>query len=370
MPRFVGDSCYAHGTQPCVGVLVTNLGTPDAPTSQAVRRYLAEFLSDRRVVETPRAVWWLALHAVILRVRPRRSARLYEKVWQHDGSPLARMSERQAHALQRVLRKKFSGPVRVGLGMRYGQPSIGSALEELRRANARRLLVLPLYPQYSATTTASTFDALADHLKAWRWLPDVRFIAHYHDEPGYTRALARSVTASWEANGRSQRLLFSFHGIPKRYFLSGDPYHCQCQKTARLVAEELRLQDEDWAVAFQSRFGPQEWLTPYTDHTLRDWAQGGVRSVDVICPGFSADCLETLEEIAQQNREVFLAAGGEKYTYVPALNDREEHIEFLADLALRHSLGWSEASQQWDAEGRAGELGDERRRALAMGARR
>jgi protoporphyrin/coproporphyrin ferrochelatase len=370
MPRFLGDPSYAHGTPACVGVLVTNLGTPDAPTPRALRRYLAEFLADPRVVETPRLIWWLALHGVILRVRPRRSARLYEKVWREAGSPLLRISRSQAAALQEALTQKFPGPVRVALGMRYGQPSVATALEELRRASVRRLLVLPLYPQYSATTTASTFDAVADQLKSWRWLPEIRFITHYHDEPGYIRALSRSIGESWEAQGRSQRLLFSFHGIPKRYFLDGDPYHCQCQKTARLVAEELGLRDGEWTVSFQSRFGPQEWLTPYTDHTLRDWAKDGAGSVDVVCPGFSADCLETLEEIAQLNREVFLSAGGQRYTYIPALNDGVEHIQFLAGLVARHGQGWPEASLDWDARRVSAELAQSRQRAAAMGAPR
>jgi ferrochelatase len=370
MPRFLGDPSYAHGTQPCMGVLVTNLGTPDAPTPRALRRYLAEFLADPRVVETPRVIWWLALHAVILRVRPRRSARLYEKVWQEAGSPLLRISRSQTAALQRALTQKLPGPVRVALGMRYGKPSIAAALDELRHASARRLLVLPLYPQYSATTTASTFDAVADQLKNWRWLPELHFVTHYHDEPGYIRALARSVKATWEAHGRSRRLLFSFHGIPNRYFLAGDPYHCQCRKTARLVADELGMPEGDWTVSFQSRFGPQEWLAPYTDRTLREWAKNGISSVDVICPGFSADCLETLEEIAQLNREVFLSAGGERYTYIPALNDGVEHIQLLADLVAKHSQGWPEASPDWDVQRQAAELALSRQRAAAMGAPR
>jgi ferrochelatase len=368
MPRFIGDSGYAHGTQPCLGVLVANLGTPDAPTPPALRRFLAEFLADPRVVETPRALWRPILHGVILRVRPRRSARLYEKIWQDGGAPLFRIARRQVTALQDALAEKFAGPVHVALGMRYGRPSIASALEELRRVNARRLLVLPLYPQYSATTTASTFDELADQLKSWRWLPELRFVNHYHDEPGYISALAQSVRASWEDRGRAQRLLFSFHGIPKRYFLAGDPYHCECQKTARLVAHELGLQDGDWAVCFQSRFGPQEWLTPYTDQTLGEWAKNGIRSVDVICPGFSADCLETLEEIAKLNRDIFLSAGGEKYTYIPALNDRHEHIGFLADLVARHCQGWPETSPGWDAGRTSAELAQSRQQAIAMGA--
>ena len=370
MSRYLGESDYAHGAEPCTGILLTNLGTPDAPTPAALRRYLAEFLWDPRVVETPRLIWWLVLHGVILRIRPRRSARLYAKVWEADGSPLLEISRRQAAALQRALQAKLTGRVEVALAMRYGQPSIAYGLDLLRRHGARRVLVFPLYPQYAAATTASTFDAVADVLRRWRWLPELRMIAHYHDDPGYIAALAASVRSYWQQHGASERLLFSFHGIPKRYFLAGDPYHCECQKTARLVAEQLEAAKDRWSLAFQSRFGPQEWLTPYTDHTLREWARGGVRSVDVVCPGFSADCLETLEEIGQQNREVFLTAGGEDYRYIPALNDSPEHIEALADIVARHCAGWPATDPARDPERQATELKASAERARAMGSPR
>jgi protoporphyrin/coproporphyrin ferrochelatase len=370
MTAYLGSAEYEHGSPQCTGILLTNLGTPDAPTAGAVRRFLDEFLSDPRVVEIPRLPWWLILHAVILRIRPPRSARLYRRIWTAQGSPLLRISLSQAEALQGALQARFRGPVRVALGMRYGKPSIADALQALRQANARRVLVLPLYPQYSASTTASTFDAVADELKTWRWVPELRMISHYHDHPGYIGALAESIREHWDSHGRAERLLFSFHGIPKRVFLAGDPYHCECLKTARLLAEHLQLPDGRWQVAFQSRFGREEWLTPYTDRTLRAWAQGGLKSVDVVCPGFSADCLETLDEIARENRHIFLSTGGESYRYIPALNERPQHIQALADLVMLHSRGWPEAEADWDASEAAAAATASRGRALALGAPR
>ena len=369
MNHYLGDKQYTHGTPECLGVLITNLGTPDAPTPAALRRYLGEFLSDPRVIEMPRLLWWPILHGVILRIRPRRAAHAYGKIWSEDGSPLLAISKRQAAALEQALIARCPGPVRVALGMRYGTPSIASALEELRRAGARRLLVLPLYPQYSATSTASTIDAVADVLKTWRRQPELRTIHHYHDHPEYIRALADSVRAYWSEHGEPERLLFSFHGLPKRNLLAGDPYHCECHKTARLVAEQLQLAESRWLVAFQSRFGRQEWLKPYCDHTLRDWGKAGMKRVDVICPGFSADCLETLEEIDQQNRALFLNAGGGAYHYIPALNDSPAHIDLLASLITQHAQGWLETSADWNAQQVAQDSADSQRRALAHGAK-
>jgi ferrochelatase len=367
---YQGDPGFVHGTPPLLGVLLTNLGTPDAPTSRAVRRYLAEFLADPRVIELPRWLWRVILHGVILRVRPRRSAEAYHKVWGADGSPLLAIARRQATALQAALDRRMAGPVRVALGMRYGQPSLAEALEDLRGAGARRLLILPLYPQYSATTVASTFDAVAATLKGWRWLPELRLVTHYHDDPAYIQALVASIREAWQTQGQPDRLLFSFHGLPRRYLAAGDPYHCECQKTARLVAEDLELERERWAVSFQSRVGREEWLKPYTDHLLREWGATGVGRVDVICPGFSADCLETLEEIDQQNRGFFLQAGGREFYYIAALNDRPEHVEALAALAHRHAQGWPEAEPQRDRAALEGALAASRERALTMGAAR
>lgn len=367
MTQYQGEADYAHGSETCTGVLVTNLGTPDSPTPAALRRYLAQFLWDPRVVEYPRPLWWLILRA-ILRVRAPRAARNYAAIWTDEGSPLLSISRRQTAALQTALTGRMDGAVQVALGMRYGQPSIGEALEQLRRHGARRLLVLPLYPQYSAATTASTFDAVADVLKSWRWIPELRFIQHYHDDPGYIDALASSIREHWAIHGSAERLLFSFHGLPKQYLLAGDPYHCECQRTARLVAERLELPQGHWQVTFQSRFGRAQWLEPYTDFTLRSLASSGIRSVQVVCPGFSADCLETLEEISVQNRDLFLSAGGERYEYIRALNDRPDHINALATLALLHSGGWPGAGQTQQAGAQTREAS--RHRALAAGAER
>ena len=365
--KLAAAGAFTHGQPACTGILLTNLGTPDAPTPSALRRYLAEFLWDRRVVEIPRPLWWPILHGVILRTRPARSARKYQAIWTAEGSPLLVISYRQAAALAETLAKRCPGPVRVALGMRYGNPSIATALAELRAAGAQRLLVLPLYPQYSAATTASTFDAIAAELRTWRWLPEQRFITQYHDDSTYLDALAAHLrTARAEQPG--ERLLFSFHGLPKRNLLAGDPYHCQCHKTARLVAERLELRPEQWAVAFQSRFGRAEWLQPYTSVLLTDWAKAGVESVDVVCPGFAADCLETLEEIAHENRQTFLDAGGECYRYLPALNDAPDHIAALAGLVERHAAGWLEFSADYDPQAIVVEGAARRDRARAMGA--
>lgn len=319
---------------PATGILLVNLGSPDAPTPAALRRYLKEFLWDPRVVEAPRVLWWLVLNGIILNTRPAKSAKKYAGVWTPEGSPLLAITRRQAEALS----------ARLGLpvepAMRYGNPSVAAGIERLMAAGIGRILVLPLYPQYSATTTASVFDAVADALKARRVLPALRFVDDYHDHPAYIDALAASVREHWCAGDRGERLVVSFHGIPKRYADAGDPYPERCAGTARLLAEALGLREDEWLMTFQSRFGREEWLQPYTDVTLARIAGEGVRSVDVICPGFAADCLETLEEIADENREVFLKAGGEGFRYVPALNERQEHIAALADLAGQNLAGW------------------------------
>ncbi len=339
---FVNTPEYHHATPECLGILLVNLGTPDTPKTADVRRYLAEFLSDRRVVEMARLPWMLLLHGVILRTRPARSAAAYQSIWTPEGSPLLVIAERQKAALQQALDTRLPGPVKVALAMRYGNPSVASALAQLKAANARRVLVLPLYPQYSGSTTGSVFDAVTDELRRWRWLPELRFVNQYHDAPGYIDALAASIRTHWAEHGQAERLLFSFHGIPKAYFEQGDPYHCQCQKTARLVAERLDLSRERWFLSFQSRLGKSEWLRPYTDLTLKEWGAQGVKSVQVISPGFSADCLETLEEISIENRDLFREAGGESYSYIPCLNDNADHLEMLADLILDHCCGWPE----------------------------
>jgi ferrochelatase len=342
--RYKSVPSFEHGTPESLGVLLLNLGTPDAPTPTAVRRYLSEFLKDPRVVEISRPLWWLVLHGVILRVRPSRSARAYQAVWTERGSPLLDVARRQAKGLQERMAQRFGRSALVELGMRYGNPSVAESLGRMKAANVRRLLVLPLYPQYSGTTTASVFDAVTDELSTWRWLPELRFINQYHDNRNYINAIIDSILAAWDEQGEPERLLFSFHGIPKRYFMAGDPYHCHCHKTARMVAEGLGLAEDRWMVSFQSRVGRDEWLQPYTDETLKLWGSDGVKSVHVVAPGFSADCLETLEEIDVENRSYFLEAGGESYHYIPCLNDDPAHIEMMMGLVEQHAAGWPEMS--------------------------
>jgi len=369
--EYVGESGFEHGEMPAVGVLLANLGTPEAPTARALRPYLREFLSDPRVIELPRLLWWLILNLFVLTFRPRKSAKLYASVWTDEGSPLLVIARRQRDALRRMLAERVGGPpVHVALGMRYGRPSIASALAELRDAGCRRILFFPLYPQYSATTTASTFDALAAELVTWRWIPELRTIHGYCDEPAYADALAASIREAWQSRGSEpEQLLFSFHGIPLRYFQSGDPYHCYCHQTARRVAERLGRGPDRYVVAFQSRFGREEWLKPYTDVTVRAMARGGVASLDVVSPAFSADCLETLEELAGLNREFWEESGGdpEGYRYLPCLNERPDHLELLAGLILRNLQGWVAPPGGWDeaAAKAAAEASRERAEALA-----
>ena len=348
--NYKGNPEYRHDSPSCTGILITNLGTPDEPTAASVRKYLSEFLSDPRVIELPRYLWWLVLHGIILRTRPSRSAKAYRKIWTENGSPLLSISKKQVLELEKILTEKIQGPIKIELSMRYGNPSIKSGLKKLQESNASRILILPLYPQYSAATTGSTFDAVTNELKKWRWLPEIRMINHYHDYPDYIDALKNSIEEYWKHNDRPQKLIFSFHGLPKHYFLAGDPYHCECHKTARLVAEKLNLNQEEWQVAFQSRFGPRKWLEPYTDKTLISLAKNDIKDVHVVCPGFSADCLETLEEINIQNRNFFIAAGGKSFGYIPALNDNQEHIELMSTLILEHVSGWPEFSENWDPE--------------------
>jgi ferrochelatase len=322
------------------GILLTNIGSPDAPTAKALRPYLAEFLGDPRIVELPRWLWLPILHGFILATRPRRSARLYQNIWTDSGSPLLAIAKQQAAGLRERLEARTGLPIQVAVGMRYGNPSIASGLRQLWDAGARRILVFPLFPQYSATTTAATFDAVFDALKKWRWMPELRTVSHYCDHPGYVAALANSVREHWGAHGKAERLLLSFHGIPKRYSLAGDPYAGECETTARLVAAQLGLKDGEWQHSFQSRFGPVEWLRPYTDELLAEWGKAGLRSVDAICPGFAADCLETIDEIGREARETFEEAGGGRLSYIPALNARPDHLDALAEVALRQLQGW------------------------------
>lgn len=361
---------YEHGQPGSLGVLLVNLGTPDAPTTGAVRRYLARFLADPRVVELPRWLWRPILHGYILRVRPRRSAAAYRRIWTEHGSPLLLYSQQLAVALERRLSSHLPGRVHVALGMSYGEPGIERALATLYERRLRRLIVLPLYPQYSGSTTGSVFEAVSGVLSRRRWIPELRFVNHYHDASGYIAALATTIRRFREDHGSGERLLFSFHGLPRSMLEAGDPYHCQCLKTARLVAEALALPDEDWHIAFQSRVGRAEWLKPYCDQTLKDWGAAKLGTVDVVCPGFAVDCLETLEEIAMQNAERYRAAGGGELRYIPALNASDEHVAFLARLIEKNVAGWPEASLDADVTAEARALEQSRRRALDLGAQR
>jgi len=338
--KYTGTRNFDHDQPPRVGVLLTNLGTPEAPTRKALRPYLKQFLSDPRVVEVPRLLWWLILNGIILNVRPSRSAKAYASVWTEAGSPLLVHTRDQAAQVRVALEEQFGDEVVVDFAMRYGSPAIDDVLQRMLEAGVRQLLVLPLYPQYSGPTTGSTFDAIAADFTRRRWLPDTRFVSHYCDNPGYIAALAASILAYRKEYGDTERLLFSYHGEPRRYLDEGDPYHCQCLKTTRLVAEILGLEEGRYLTTFQSRFGREEWLQPYTDETLKALPGEGVKSVQVICPGFSADCLETLEEIGVENRDHFLGAGGEQYGYIPCLNSDPAHIEALTRLIAENLRGW------------------------------
>ena len=342
MPHHVPEPAFSHGQRDRTGILVINLGTPDAPTAPALRRYLAEFLGDPRVVEIPRPLWLPLLYGVILLVRPKKSAAKYASIWTPEGSPLAVWTRKQATLLRGYLGERGQ-PVLVRHAMRYGNPSVASALDELKAEGATRILLLPLYPQYSAPTTASAFDKVYEWAAHQRRVPELRFVNRFHDEPAYIEALALSVLQHWQTHGRAEQLVMSFHGVPQRTLQLGDPYHCECLKTARLLAERLALPAERYSVTFQSRFGKAKWLEPYTEPTLIALAGSGTKSVDLICPGFTSDCLETLEEIDQEAREAFLHAGGERFSYIPCLNDRHEFIAALALVASRHMAGWPQA---------------------------
>ena len=362
--RFHTEPERAHGDAPRSAVLLCNLGTPDAPTPAALRRYLAQFLSDPRVVEIPKLLWWPVLHGIILRLRPAQSARKYASIWTPEGSPLLVWTEKQAKLLRGTLGER-GHDVTVRFAMRYGNPPIAKVLDELKAEHVERILVLPLYPQYSASTTATAFDAAFAALATMRNQPAVRTVRHFQDHPGYVGALAQSIRDYWMKNGRPDRLVLSFHGVPRFTLDRGDPYHCECQKTARLLGQRLGLKPDQLQVTFQSRFGKAQWLQPYTAPTLVEMAQRGLTRVNVLCPGFAVDCLETLEEIAVEARDAFLAAGGQEFHYLPCLNIRNDWIAALADLAIRHMQGWDTTRKCSDAEREA-----QRTRALAMGAQR
>lgn len=337
--RFAPEPPYRHGQAARTAVLLVNLGTPDAPTPSALRRYLAQFLGDSRVVEIPRWLWMIILHGIILRIRPAKSAHKYASIWTPEGSPLKVWTERQTQALQESFDHE-QRPLLVRHAMTYGSPSIAAQLDALKAEGATRILVLPAYPQYSGTTTAPVIDAVGRWAQRTRAVPELRFINRYHDDPGYIEALAQRIESHWEAHGRGEQLLMSFHGVPERTLHLGDPYHCECYVTARLLAQRLGLSKDQYRVTFQSRFGKAKWLEPYTEPTVRALAQQGLKRLDVVCPGFTSDCLETLEEIAMEVKQAFLTEGGESFQYIPCLNAQPRWIEALAQLVRQHTSGW------------------------------
>ena len=336
-PRFAAEPAYSHGQPAKTAIFYCNLGTPQAPTAPALRRYLAEFLSDPRVVEIPRFLWLMILHGIILRVRPAKSAHKYASIWTTEGSPLKVWTEKQSLALQQLFDPH---KVVVRYAMRYGSPAVPQVLDELKAQGVTRVLVLPAYPQYSGTTTASVFDAVYAWGMRTRNLPELRFINHYHDHPGYIEALAEKIRAHWAQHGRAEQLVMSFHGVPERTLLLGDPYHCECHKTARLLAQSLGLSKDEYKVCFQSRFGKAKWLEPYTEPTVRELARQGCRSVQIVCPGFVSDCLETLEEIALEVKAAFLEEGGEQFHYIECINDSPVWIQAMHSLTMTHMSGW------------------------------
>jgi ferrochelatase len=336
---FLPEPEYSHGKTSKVAVVLVNLGTPDAPTTKAVRKYLKEFLSDHRVVEIPRPIWWMILNLIILPFRSKKSAEKYASIWTSDGSPLKIYTEQQATYLKGYL-GKMGHEVEVVYAMSYGSQNIPEVLTQLKNQGADKILILPAYPQYSATTTASVFDSVTKHYQQVRNVPELRFIKHYHDHPAYIQALRTSVLQHWEQHGRPEKLVMSFHGLPEAFLKRGDPYHCECYKTARLLAEQLGLSKEQYVVCFQSRLGRAKWLQPYTEPTVIQLAKDGTKRIDVICPGFTADCLETLEEIAMEVKQAFMVAGGKEFNYIPCLNSRTEWMQGLAEIAEQHLIGW------------------------------
>lgn len=362
MSRFRPEPEHRHGMPQHAGILLVNLGTPEAPTKQALRPYLRQFLSDPRVIEIPRALWWPLLHLVVLNTRPAKSAEKYAKIWMAEGSPLKVHTERQAKMLRGYLGTRVRIPIQVEYAMRYGQPGIAEGIEKLKQMNCDRILLLPLYPQYAASTTGSAFDAVFAALQKMRDAPALRAVKHYHDHPGYIAALRASVLDYWMKTGRPDLLVISFHGVPRRSLDRGDPYHCECQKTARLLAQSLQLGPHQHVVSFQSRFGRAQWLQPYTSELLQELGKKKLKRVDIVCPGFVADCLETLEEIAMEAKATFLNAGGGAFHYIPALNERDDWLHALADIALENLQGWLRES---DPQA----LAESAERARALGAK-
>ena len=326
--KYFGKNSDIENSNGRTGVLLVNLGTPERPVCPGLRDYLSEFLMDPRVIELPALFRAILVRGIIVNIRSHKSAATYRQIWTENGSPLMLNTQGLCKKTQEVLGNDFD----VAMGMRYGKPSVANALKELHDKGIRKLVVIPLYPQYSGSTNGSTFDALGKALSKHRWVPDIKFVSDYYRNPAYSKAIADSITEHWQTHGRKQKLLMSFHGIPKKYIEKGDPYQQQCLDSGKSIAKQLNLKDDEWMVVFQSRLGAQEWLRPYCDETLKLLPSQGVESVDMICPGFSADCLETLEEIEGENKEYFLEAGGKAYSYIPCLNESDAHAQLMADI--------------------------------------
>jgi len=357
------EPIYQHGSFSRTGILLINLGTPDAPTPRALRPYLKEFLSNSRVIEIPRWVWWLALNGVILNIRPKKSAEKYALIWTPEGSPLKVHTERQTRLLLGFIGERIKPVPLVEYAMSIGNPSISEVLVRMKQHGCERILVLPLYPQYAASSTAVAFDAVFVQLRKMRNTPAIRTVKHYHDHPGYINALAQNVRDYWMKTGKPDKLVISFHGVPRFTLDKGDPYHCECQKTGRLLAEALSLDTGQFQICFQSRFGNTEWLRPYTTEILEQLGKQNARRIDVVCPGFVSDCLETLEEIAMEGKTTFVQAGGQEFHYIPCLNERDDWIHVLVDIALTNLQGWLGLEKSEE------EAEQSRQRGLKMGAK-
>jgi len=340
MSYYNQEPSYKHGDPPKIGIILANLGTPEEPKTAAVRKYLGQFLMDRRVVEIPRFIWCWILHFIILVFRPASSAKKYAQIWTAKGSPLLVNAKAQSKLLKKYLVRNCKQPVEVSLGMSYGQPSMQKAFNELREKNCTKILLLPLYPQYAASSSASAMDSLWRLLLKTRNVPEIRTIRHYHDHPAYINALKVSVLNYWKKNGKPSKLIMSFHGIPKKSLYQGDPYHCECHKTGRLLAESLNLKDTDYQICFQSRFGKAEWLKPYFAEIIAGLGKQKIENIHVICPGFSSDCLETLEEINMEGKDIFTSNGGRGYKYIPALNTEPLWIKAMAEISTSNLQGW------------------------------
>lgn len=340
MSYYYKEPGYEHGDPPKIGIILANLGTPKEPNPSALRKYLGQFLMDRRVVEIPRFIWCWILYFIILVFRPAASAKKYAQIWTSNGSPLLVNAQSQTKLLKKYLKVNYKQPIEVALGMSYGQPSMHKALNELKKKNCTKIILFPLYPQYAASSSASAMDSLWRLLLKTRNVPEIRTIRHYHDHPAYINALKISVLNFWKKNGKPSKLIMSFHGIPQKSLYQGDPYHCECHKTGRLLAESLSLKNHEYQICFQSRFGKAEWLKPYFAEVIADLGKQKVNNLHVICPGFSSDCLETLEEINMEGKSIYIDNGGINYKYIPALNSNSIWIDAMGQILDSNMQGW------------------------------